>query len=264
MNEVKNRTAVNRLQGDYEENGVLMCGKCHTPKECVTFTNGIKGKWPVLCRCEEERKKAEQAVRDKIQRDSRIRERRDSCFRFKKMQSWTFKNDDLSNKKLTAVAHDFVDSFSRKCPGLLIFGPVGTGKSYIAAAIANELLDKGFTCYCTTFSTVANEMLEKIDSKQSYIDSLTRFDLLVIDDLAAERDTKYMNEVVFDVINSRYLTGKPLIVTTNLSINELQNPQEQNWQRVISRLKEMCKFIPVDGKDRRHEKLLERYAAKED
>ena len=89
------------------------------------------------------------------------------------------------------------------------------------------------------------------EGKQEYIDELNRFSLLVIDDLASERDTEYMNEMVIDIIDARYRSGKPLIVTTNLTAQELNNPKDIRKKRVYSRLLEMCVPLEVKGTDRR-------------
>ena len=98
------------------------------------------------------------------------------------------------------------------------------------------------------------------ESKQRYIDGLNDFDLLVIDDLAAERDTEYMNETVQNIIDSRYRSGKPLIVTTNLTESELKNTVDTKKQRTYSRLREMCIPIKVTSGDRRQQKGKDKFS----
>ena len=75
----------------------------------------------------------------------------------------------------------------------------------------------------------------------------------MIDDFAVERNTEYVNEIVYNVIDSRYRSGKPLIITTNLSADDFKHPDNINKQRIYSRINEMCVPIPVTGKDRRSE-----------
>ena len=94
------------------------------------------------------------------------------------------------------------------------------------------------------------------EEKQQYIDGLKRFDLLIIDDLASERDTEYMGEIVQNIIDSRYRSGLPLIITTNLTAEELKHPAEIRKQRIYSRLFEMCVPVEVKGYDRRKKKLV--------
>jgi DNA replication protein DnaC len=93
------------------------------------------------------------------------------------------------------------------------------------------------------------------DGKQEYYDNFNHFPLLVIDDLSAERKTEYMQEIVFNVIDARYRAGLPLIVTTNLTREELLHPADLTYQRIYSRLFEMCTPIEVSGKDRRQQAL---------
>ena len=73
----------------------------------------------------------------------------------------------------------------------------------------------------------------------------------MIDDFAMERSTEYVNEIVYNVIDSRYRSGKPLIVTTNLSKKDLDNPPDIDNERIYSRIKEMCFPVEVKGTDRR-------------
>ncbi len=107
----------------------------------------------------------------------------------------------------------------------------------------------------TNFARLVNTICGTVEGKQDYIDGLNRFSLLVIDDLAAERDTEYMNEIVYNIIDSRYRSGLPHIVTTNLTAVELSKPSQMSKQRTYSRLLEMCVPIEVSGKDRRKQKL---------
>jgi DNA replication protein DnaC len=93
------------------------------------------------------------------------------------------------------------------------------------------------------------------EGKQAYYDSLNKFPLLILDDLSAERKTEYMQEIVFNVIDSRYRANLPLIVTTNLTSEELKHPSDISYQRTFSRLLEMCLPVNVEGKDKRLEKL---------
>ena len=71
--------------------------------------------------------------------------------------------------------------------------------------------------------------------------------LLIIDDFGMERGTEYGLEQVYNVIDSRYRSGKPLIVTTNLILDELQHPQDTPHARIYDRLLEMCAPILFTG-----------------
>ena len=139
----------------------------------------------------------------------------------------------------------------------MFFGPVGTGKTYYATCIANALIDNGFRVYVTNFPRLCNKLFH-LQDKQDAIDDLNTYDLLVIDDLASERKTEYMDELVWNVIDTRYRAKLPIIITTNLTSEELKNT-EISQARIFSRLYEMCTFIPVDGKDRRANTMKQSY-----
>ena len=183
------------------------------------------------------------------------------------MQKWTFDNDDRSNERITNICHKYVENFSemwKKGKGLLLFGTVGTGKTFMSACIANALIDQGHPCLVTNFARLINTIQGMYEGKQDYIDGLNKFTLLVIDDLAAERDTEFMAETVQNIIDARYRSGLPLIITTNLTAEELKHPAEVRKQRIYSRLFEMCVPIEVKGRDRRKEKLKEDFGELEE
>lgn len=248
-----------RQEGDYTgEDGLLYCGKCHTPKQ---VRQPLLGEMKVLhcaCKCSVERNKREAEEQRKRDRMQYLDGMRRTGFPDAEMRKWTFSNDDGGNSKIINIARKYVDNFDAmrsQGTGLLLYGNVGCGKSFAAACIANALIDRGTPCMMTNFSRIINRLQESFDGRQRYIDNLSRFDLLVIDDMAVERNTEYVWENVMNIVDSRYRSGLPLIVTTNLTIGELADPSDIRRQRVYSRLKEMCVPIEVTGADRRTRKM---------
>lgn len=247
---------------DYMKDGLLICGKCHTPKQCRIEWFGKESIVPCLCKCGVEKRDAEEEERKRHERMMDIRRMRDLGFADAEMQNWTFERDDGTNEILSQAARKYVEKFDemkKRGQGLLLFGEVGTGKTFISACIANALIDKGYPCLVTNFARLVNTLSGMYEGKQNYIDNLNNFDLLVIDDLASERDTEYMGEIVQNIIDSRYRAGLPLIITTNLTSEELKKPLEIRKKRIYSRLFEMCFPIEVKGKDRRKQKLREEF-----
>lgn len=248
--------------GDYYENGFLHCGKCHTPKEREVSILGRIRKVGMLCSCGAAADQARREAAEEEQRLIRINRLRSAGFPDAEMAKWTFDRDDGKNPKLSHLAHGYVDNFrmlSEKGKGLLLYGSVGTGKTFAAACIANALTDQGKPCLVTNFARLVNTLDGMREGRQEYIDRLGGFALLVIDDLAAERSSDYMGEIVQNIIDSRYRSGKPLIVTTNLTASELKHPTDMRRQRIFSRLFEMCIPFEVVGDDRRKSSLMSDY-----
>lgn len=250
--------------GDYMgDDGLLHCGKCDEPRqyrERDWLGTGVEKLLPVACACVREERRA---FEERMKREERQREldrMRRAGFPDAEMRKWVFAQDDGNSGKAGDVARRYVANFPRMMEsgkGLLLYGNVGTGKSFLAACIANALIDRGTPCLMTNFSRIVNQMQESFDGRQRYLDGLNRFDLLVIDDLAAERDTDYMLEQVMNVIDARYRAGLPLIVTTNLSLADFRQAADVRRERVYSRLVEMCIPVKVAGADRRGAKAAQ-------
>jgi DNA replication protein DnaC len=233
------------------------------PKEVEVEMFGRKVKQLCMCKCMEQAYNAEQEHIADIQRNEEISRNRNRGILDIDMMKCTFESDDKANVKISGIARRYVEHFQKMKAngrGLLFFGDTGVGKSFIAACIANALIDKGYKCLVTNFPRIINELSGLYEGKQEYINDLNRYELLVIDDLAIERDTEYTAEIVQNVVDSRYRAGLPMIVTTNLKISDLLQPHDIRKKRLYSRLKEMCLMIEVSGEDRREKQFYENYA----
>lgn len=245
-------------EGDYVgENGLLYCGLCHTPKQWRGEL--LKGMGATVqaasCKCRAEKLRREQ----ERQKRQVLRER---AFDTPAMQQWDFAHDDGGNPALTAAMGKYAALFTTRSaeevPGLLLHGGVGRGKTYAAAEVVNALADMGFSCRMTSFARIAGD-LQNTRDRNTYLQDLNRCRLLVLDDLGAERDTAYMGEIVFQVIDTRIRSGLPLIVTTNLTMEEIKNPATLGNSRIYDRLIEKCHPIEVQGVSRRRKEAAARY-----
>lgn len=250
-------------EGDYRnEDGLLMCGKCHTQKECVLPRNDGTTR-TVHCACEcsvaqNAREASEKRKRDRMQYLDSMRR---TGFPDAEMREWTFAKSDHTDQRNENIARKYVENFNamrEQGTGLLLCGQVGTGKSFLAAAIANELINQGTPCLMTNFSRIISRVSEKFGGDQKYLDDLNRFDLLIIDDLGAERDSDFTWEKVTNVIDARYRAGLPIIITTNLGPKDFADRGDIRRQRVFSRLKEMCICLEIKGDDRRGKKMQDK------
>ena len=249
-------------EGDYVKDGLWYCGKCNTPKQCaVNFLGVIKFPF-CLCKCEKEKRDLAEREVKRLEELRRISETRKLGFPDDEMATWTFDKDDNASPELMKIARNYVANFGKmqqRNKGLLLYGSVGTGKTFAACCIANALIDKGYSALVTNFARLANTLQGLREDRQDYIDKLNAVNLLVIDDLAAERQTEYMQETVFNIIDARYRSGRPLIITTNLTADELKNPADISHKRIYSRLFEVCIPFEVKGIDRRAESLKREY-----
>ena len=235
------------------DDGLILCRVCGKPRQCRVKIFDRETVVSCMCKCQqEERLREEQRRREEEQRQ-RIRQLKANGIQEKHLLDWHF--GVAQDSREIRMAHKYVDSWKEvraKNLGLLLWGDVGTGKSFVAACIANALLEQGVPVLMTNFSKILNQMGNMYsEERYRYIASFNHFPLLIIDDLGIERNTEYALEQVYAVIDERYKTGLPMIITTNLTINELRNPADVQHARIYSRVLEMCTPMHVGGEDRR-------------
>ena len=244
------------------EDGLIHCGVCCERRQTVVkrfrHTGYFIPRCPCSCQIEEERqRKEQQAQRERMER---IKRRRAHGLRDKSLHAYTFDHDNGSNpvmEKSRAYVHNWKEAY-RNNTGLLLFGDVGTGKSFFAGCIANALLDQDVPVLITSFPTILNQLTgvypeERVD----FINSLNDYDLLIIDDLGVERSTEFAMEQMFEVIDKRYRSGKPMIITTNLTLEQLRNPPDLAHARIYERILERCAPILFSGENFRKQKSEE-------
>ncbi len=99
----------------------------------------------------------------------------------------------------------------------------------------------------TNFARIMNELNNAFSGRNEVVDRLCGYPLLVIDDFGMERGTEYALEQIYNIIDSRYRSQKPLIITTNLTLTELKNSQDTAHARIYDRLLELCTPIACTG-----------------
>ena len=208
----------------YEKDGHIYCKTCMEQidgKE-VEFLNR-QMIFKVACKCD--REKEEQAKqREKFLEQERIRQ---NCFISKTQHSYRFEHcDKHTDKEILRKAINYVKHFEemkKDNVGLLLYGNVGSGKTYLACSIANEIITKySYVVKVINFAQILNDLQKggfNLD-RNEYIDSITNATLLILDDFGIERNTEYALEQIYNVINERYLKAKPTIITTNLNKNK--------------------------------------------
>ena len=217
IDEFTNQFENRELQPDEylnESDHLIYCTKCHTPRQGRYTLQGRVFMPPIRCKCQQEIYDQEEAKRK------------------------------LSEKQAE------IERMKARSSGLLLWGDVGTGKSFFAGCIANALLEKGVPVLMTNFSRILNTLSGiHFEDRNQFIDSLNRYSLLIIDDLGIERNSEFALEQVFNVIDSRYRSKKPLIVTTNLTLEELNNPTDMAHSRIYDRILERCAPIRINNRN---------------
>lgn len=255
------------LPDDYiGRDGLLYCGQCNTRKEReIIWFDGKPKKVPVMCKCraEEERLKKEQMQKEEEMRSiqrAKISSMMDDTFRTACFANYQIRN---GNERHLKVAKKYCIEFSKmyeKNQGLLFWGTVGTGKSYTAACIANYLLEANTSVVMTSFVRILQEMQGfDREREEAFTNKLNSVKLLIIDDLGAERSTDYALEKVYGIIDNRYRAKKPLILTTNLTLQQMQDTTDIRYARIYDRIFEMCYPMEFSGVSWRKREAAQRY-----
>ena len=213
------------------DDGFLHCGKCGEQKECAIDVGGKEIIVRCLCRCgaEARKKTAENAFR-KLNEERRAKWLRG-------YEGMTF-GKSTGNPSIGNPSMFFAEKFIRRWTDILenglsftLSGAVGCGKTYAAASIANELLDRGYRVWMVSTVNLLDRMFYEADIIRN---RLATFELVVLDDFGAERNTEYAAEKMFQIIDDRMRSRLPTIITTNIDIT--QPTDNLTYQRIFSRL----------------------------
>ena len=233
--------------------GLIYCSKCHTPRQKRLEVSGKTIEPRCMCACQTEdydRREQERKHREFL---DMVAKNRSIGLPDPGLRKHTFENDLGYNPKQIRMAKRYVqhwEEMQKNSTGLLLWGDVGTGKSFIAGCIANALLDKGVPVIMTNFARLLNKLTDMYaGDRNAYIDSFKRYPLMIIDDLGVERNSEFAREQVFSVIDSRYRSELPMIVTTNLTLEELQHPEDLSRSRIYDRVLERCLPIRINDQN---------------
>lgn len=176
---------------------------------------------------------------------------RNDCFNDLAYRNMTFDRDDRPEHILSKAARAYAENFQPALEqhGIMFTGNVGTGKTFYACCIANAVIDRGYSALVTTLQPLIRE-LRNYDTAEQALRRIRQVDLLVLDDLGSTALNDYTTDKIFEIVDERYRSGKPLIVTTNL------NPDEAwksgiGMRRIFDRLRERCRHVVMDGESRR-------------
>ena len=243
----------------FEKDGQVYCRKCKEKidSEPLNCLGNKKILFRRQCKCDRE----EDSLRKAKEKVDHIRRLREECFiTSRNLINCSFDRIIAPDRQEVIIAKNFVKNFkelSKDNNGLIFHGNVGTGKTYLAACIANKIIeDYQIRVKMRNIPQIIND-IEKggfdID-KNDYYRKLSSVSLLILDDFGIERNTEYVNEMVYQIINTRYESKKPTIISTNIPLGVIMNGSNDiDKERIYSRLREMCIPVKIAGKDIRTE-----------
>lgn len=257
---IAEQNAMKEIDGMYiGKDGLYHCKVCNYPKQCKVTVCGREETVFCTCKCDWDEQKAYEERRKENRREVDIERLRRQGFENISSEKMWFSKDDGGNQSVMKMAKNYCKRFKdyqASGTGLIIYGDVGTGKTFTAGCIANELISQGISVHMTNFATILGKVQENFDGRQKYIDELKKFKLLIIDDLGAERSTDYTNEIIFSVVDARYRLALPIIVTTNLLYRDMMNPPNIAKKRIFSRLTERCIMVEMVSANRRKQPTM--------
>ena len=228
----------NKNAEDYiAEDGLWYCGKCSTAKQFRMPEELMKMGMPEIvgccCACQTAREKREKAEQQLVNIISRNKELANIPEHYLSADIGTVESPDARK-----IGMNYIRNFEQMGrTGLLLYGDVGTGKTYLAACIANDLLNKGISVkWLTSMQIVGRGNFFNESEYAEYTRNITSPDLLIIDDLGAERGTEFALERVHSLVDTRISANKPMIVTTNIDINNMGNCTDLKKKRTFDRI----------------------------
>jgi DNA replication protein DnaC len=223
----------------------MACAICNDTRWKSVIEDGVER--VVRCDC------WRTAVVDRLMREARVPQRYLRC------ELATFEPDTDSQREAYRLARTFVDAFPIVERGLLLYGKHGVGKTHLAVGILKAAIrDKG----ARGFFFETRELLKLVrdtynrsveETEMDVLAPVLKADLLVLDDLGAERTSDWVQETLGLVVNTRYNERRPTIFTSNLSDPaDSTEPSSFIYQlgaRTRSRLLEMCDWVEMEGVD---------------
>lgn len=255
-------TNLKTKESDYN---IKYCSRCGEAKTKIVEIFNKEMVVPISCGCKREELKKKQLQEENREKQLRLDRLKKSSLMDIKFKNSTFQNWDFTKgpKKMHTIGTKYATNFKKMKEqniGLLIYGEAGNGKTYTASCIANYLLDNMLPIICVNIDSLLNRIKETYNSwgkeaEEDVLKTLCNADLLIIDDLGTEQNTDWTKTKIYNILDSRYRNGLPLIITTNLSIQELENRYEK---RTYDRLLEMCTPVLNTGSSIRVEKAKEK------
>lgn len=262
INEIMENVGV--IPDDHE---LKTCDVCGGKLETIIIIGGKKRLVPCMCECQEKvlnGKRAMNVQKEKQNRINRMTEWSIMDRNFKNCTLENFKVESKSDARNKKIAEKYIANFGKmkeENVGLLMHGEPGNGKTFTASVIANELMKDFVSVIAININGYISKLKSGFNSYNSepeyqIIKKINEASLLILDDLGAENSTEWAKSKIYELIDDRYRTGKPIIITTNLNLNQLekQMTKDDGVKRVFDRIMEMTVSVQIKGESKREVK----------
>ena len=164
-------------------------------------------------------------------------------------------SDRAKMEKILRICRKYAREFSLRSKSMLFQGGPGLGKTHLSLAIAKEVLDNGYGVIYVSAPTILkkleNEYFGYQNDSSRTLENILECDLLIIDDLGTEFDTKFTTTTIYNIMNSRMLSSKPTIISTNMSVGDMEKKYDM---RIVSRIIGTFGRVEFFGSDIRQKK----------
>lgn len=245
--------------GIYYINDIAHCSECKEPLEIKRMYLGKMRKLPVICNCRKKEVEEFEERQKKRRHEEYINSIKNIGIPDEEYRKWRFAADDMRMPKITNVCKKYYmkwDYVYTQNHGMILHGDTGTGKTFYAACIANALAERGVNVLITNIPTLITKMSHDFErEKEEVLERISKVPLLILDDFGVERTSDYTIEKIYEIIDTRYRSGKPLIITTNNDVENWFKSTDIRMERIYSRIREMCSITmqKMAGKERRYE-----------
>lgn len=252
------------LPDDVERTYIKTCSKCG--EKIYRYTNGKDIDFITNCECERLEEQHDHSVKltDNLTGINKIKRNKELCGFSKRdideLCSIKYKTNSANIQAYNELLK-YGNSFNQETSkGYYIYGTTGTGKSLLMKKVVTIVLNKGYSAlFITSVELLANirKRIQEPNLKdlKAYAISV---DLLVLDDFGVEKGTEWETEELLQILENRWRESRPILFTSNLSIDQIQNKYDK-FGRIYSRiLGNSNKVFAINGPDHRVEEFKKR------